>query len=65
MQLVSSPLVTASVALVGAGVVAVTPFFGSAADITGLTVDLGGLLSGGGSPFDSLGLEPKHRIGRS
>ncbi len=54
MQLVSSPLVTAGVALVGAGVVAVTPFFGSAADITGLTVDLGGLLSGGRSPFDSL-----------
>jgi hypothetical protein len=32
------------------------PFFGTSADITGVTVDLGGLLSGGGSLFDSIGI---------
>jgi hypothetical protein len=32
-------------------------FFGAPADITDLNVDLGGLLSGAGSLFDSLGLD--------
>jgi hypothetical protein len=32
------------------------PFFGTSADITGVTVDLGGLLNGGGSLFDSIGI---------
>ena len=32
------------------------PFFGTSADITGVTVDLGGLLGGGGSLFDSIGI---------
>lgn len=32
------------------------PFFGTTGDITALTVDLGGLLSPGGSLFDSVGL---------
>jgi hypothetical protein len=32
------------------------PFLGTSADITGVAVDLGGLLSGGGSLFDSIGI---------
>jgi hypothetical protein len=32
------------------------PFFGTSADITGVTVDLGGLLRGAGSLFDSIGI---------
>lgn len=32
-------------------------------NITGLTVDLGGLLSGGGSPFDSVGLSLSTELG--
>jgi hypothetical protein len=39
------------------------PFFGTSADITGVTVDLGGLLSGGGSLFDSIGIGLNTELG--